>query len=182
MTARIVGIVLVAGCGSASGTFKFDRLHDPASMSAFVDGPDGGTVDRNDLHVVGRAEVEERFWGIVYGFVDITGDVDIGDRLNAQIKAKGGEALINLTATAAHCGMNNVFGFNWLPIWPGCVNGKVEGEIVRYVPRTGTAARPVPVRVVRPDEVGVTAAQLLARRVGALVAAAAQPMPPDGVP
>lgn len=167
--------LLLVGCGSASGTFKFDSLRYPASMSAFVHGPDGSMVNKGDLRVIGRVVVEERFWGIVYGWVDITGDVDIGDRLNEQIKAKGGDAVINLTATAAHCSMNNIFLLNWLPVWPGCVNAGIEGQVVRHVPRTGGAAdeEPIRVAVVRPDEIGGVVSRLLEDRVNALVAGAA---------
>jgi hypothetical protein len=80
-----------------------------------------------------------------------------------------------MKATAAHCALNLVPIVSLLPVWPGCVNGEIRGQIVKYMPRAG-AGEPAGARVavVAPREAGVLATRLLAREIDAL-AARAQP-------
>jgi hypothetical protein len=164
-------LLLCAACASGGGTFVFDDLRYPVSMSGRVHGADGVLVDPLDLRVVGRLEVHERFWGIVYGWVDVTGDVDVGQRINEEIRKSGGEAVVNMKATAAHCALNLAPIVSLLPVWPGCVNGEIRGQIVKYMPRAG-AGEPQGdrVAVVAPREAGVLAERLLAEEVNALAA------------
>lgn len=132
--ALIVAGAAQGGCSIASGTFVFDELEYPASMSSFVGGPDGSSVNKRDLRTVGTLEYEKSFWSIAYGLIAFTGDSEAGDELNQQIRDKGGDGVVNLTASAEPCRINNFFFMNWWPIWPACVTGKLSGEIVKYTP------------------------------------------------
>ncbi len=69
----------------------------------------------------------------------LTPTKDISKEINAQVARAGGDAVINLRISTAHCGSDFVPVLSWFPVWPGCTNVHVEGDIVRVVRRRNPA-------------------------------------------
>lgn len=124
------GLVL-AGCAGARGKVRFDTLEHPASMSGYLYGPDDRALSPRSLQVVGQFERRERMWGLMYSWIPLTGSVDLSQEINREVERAGGEGVINLSVTTDGCALNYIPAVSLLPLWPGCADVTVAGEIVR---------------------------------------------------
>ena len=100
-------------------------------MSGYLEGPDGRALSPRDLEVLGSFEHSERRWGLLYSFLPLGGDVDLSEAITQQIEAAGGEGMINMTVESEGCTLNYLPAVSLLPVWPGCADLRVSGEIVR---------------------------------------------------
>lgn len=129
-----ISIAAITGCGMAGsrGSMSLDNLAYPVSMSPFLYGPRGESVEKGkDLAVVGKFEYVKYHWGILYSAVALSGTGDIGEAINAEIARLHGDGMVNLTVTAKNGFLNSIPIFNLLPIWPGFTRLEVEGDIVK---------------------------------------------------
>ena len=123
--------LVAAGCAGARGNVRFDSLEYPASMSGYLYGPDDRTLSPLSLQVVSEFEHGGRMWGVLYSWVPLTRSLDVSDAINREIEQAGGEGVINLSVTTDGCAINYIPALSLLPIWPGCADVTVAGEIVR---------------------------------------------------
>jgi len=109
-------------------------------MSPVVPDRDGHYLTAEEQQKVGRVEANSRAWVIFWSLLPLIG-VDFSDEINQQVEDAGGEAVVNLKPSAAVPGFPDMFPgilfMHWLPIWPGSVQVKVEGDIVKSARRVG---------------------------------------------
>lgn len=133
----------LVGCAGARTNLVAPTAQYPISLSRGVRDTDGTLVPAERRKIVGHFKTKRKAWAMLYSFLSLTPSKDLSDDLNQQIKARHGDAIINLTVASATCGMNFVFLFDWLPIWPGCSNIEITGDIIQVLPAVASAA-PVP--------------------------------------
>lgn len=124
-------LCLLAGCAGGRGKITFDNLKYPASMSAFIYGDGNEMLSKGDLRVLDTFRYEKRFWGIFWSGIPLSSEKGIAEAINRKVEDAGGEGVINLAVTTSTCGINSLPLLSFLPVLPGCVNVKVEGEIVK---------------------------------------------------
>ncbi|MCA9589896.1 MAG: hypothetical protein KC657_31545 [Myxococcales bacterium] len=143
-SAAAIGALLCAsGCAGARTNVVAPNAAYPISMSQGVRDADGRLVARDRLTKLASLESRATAWSMLYSYVPLTPETDISDVVNAQVKAAGGDAVLNLRVMAGNCATQWFFGLNVLPFWPGCLNVRVEGDIVKVTrpARSRTAAR-----------------------------------------
>jgi hypothetical protein len=123
------------GCAGGRTTIQANEARYPVSLSPTVRDADGALLKKDQTKKVGTFKDERTAWGMLYSGVKLTPTKDISKQLNRQVKAVRGDAIVNLRIRTTHCGMNFVPLLNWLPVWPGCTNVYVEGDIVRVARR-----------------------------------------------
>ena len=143
----VAALALSCGCTvGAHGTVTANSARYPISLSSMVRDRDGEIVRGAELERVGRIRYEAKSWAMLWGLVELTDAHDISTVVNSEVQAAGGDAVINLTVATDSCGWNMLVYFNplhILPVWPGCVNLEVEGDIVRVKGRAPD--QPVPI-------------------------------------
>ena len=133
LTLLLLGVVGVStsGCAGGRGDVLFDSLEYPASMSGYLHGANGRPVSPESLKVVGEFKENTRLYGIGFSWVPITGTVDVSKAMNREIAAVDGEGVINLKVSSDGCMMNYMPVLSLLPLWPGCADVTIEGQIVK---------------------------------------------------
>jgi len=113
-----------------------------------------GSVPPDEMGVVGHVHHGTRFWAILYSLVGVSGDYDMSDPINAQVRAAGGDGVSGLAVTSDGCNWNGVPILDVLPFWPGCVDLSISGNIVKMKPkvRGATKLRPSKTQTQRPAE------------------------------
>lgn len=140
MRAAMMVAVAAAGCAGARTSVEAPGAKYPISMSRGVRDADGTLVPAERRKIVGRFETHRKAWGLVYALVPLTPSKDLSDDLNAQVAAAHGDAVIDLAVSSAPCGLNFAFLFDLLPIWPGCANLDITGDIIQVLPAVAPAA------------------------------------------
>jgi len=127
-----------AGCAMASV-----RMHagsdptGPISLTATVYDPAGEPLRVGDgLEVVAHFDHSERIWSLLFGAVPVSGDIDVTSIANAEMAKANGVAVVNLTIETTSNGMVKYIG-SLVPILPMYVFTRIEGDVVRVVPRAG---------------------------------------------
>jgi hypothetical protein len=133
---------MVTGCAGGRTTIQANTSKYPISMSRGIRDVDGSLVPRERRRIVGHVEWKGHAWSLVYSWVSLTPSQDISDAINKQVADLNGDAVINLNVASSTCAMNLVPILDWLPIWPGCANVKVTGDVIQVVP--GEAPPPPP--------------------------------------
>ena len=172
---HIVGIVaLVAflgGCAGGRGALAFDRLQFPVSSSPFIYGPDDRPYNPGELQPLGKMVWVERFWGLWWSWIPLSGTIDVSAPINAQIQRAGGDGIINLKVIVENCGMNYVPVFNMIPLYPGCAYVTITGDIVKMAamapPPAEGAPPPPPGAFIPKDKVK----QVISAKMNKLLAA-----------
>lgn len=123
--------LLLSACAGGRGDIRFDSLVYPASMSGYLNDSHQRVVSPKSLAVVGEFKEEARLWGAVFSWVPVTKTVDVSNAMNREIAAAGGEGMINVKVTSDGCAMNYVPVMSLLPMWPGCADVTIEGQIVK---------------------------------------------------
>jgi len=131
----------LVGCAGGRGDVRFDALRYPASMSGYLHDAKGRAVSPKSLAVVGEFKEETRLWGTGFSWVPVTGAVDVSDSMNREIAAAGGEGMINVKVVSEGCMLNYVPVVSLLPMWPGCADVTVEGQIVKQEQRGKSGTR-----------------------------------------
>ena len=131
-TALIVLLVaFLAGCAGGRGTVRFDSVKYPVSMSGYVYGPKQQALSPKSLKVVGEFSHSMRMWGVLFSLVPITGSVDVSDAINDAIAEHRGDGVINLKIRSEGCAVNYFPALSLMPIWPGCADVTIEGQVVK---------------------------------------------------
>ncbi|MBN1612160.1 MAG: hypothetical protein JW940_36350 [Polyangiaceae bacterium] len=126
--------VALAGCAGARSSMRFDHLEYPVSMSPYLVDGAGESRSPRELEVVGKVRYEETAWGMVYSAVRLTGEHDVSQPINQQVRAAGGDGVVGLTVVSDYCTLNYVPILPVLPFWPGCTDVSVTGKVVRIKP------------------------------------------------
>lgn len=136
----LISILFVAGCSGARGSMTLSSLNYPVSTSAFLYAEDNKTMlaTGKDLSVLTKFSYKKTAWGIMWSLVPLSGDSDIVESMNNEIKAAGGDGMTNFTVSVSGCALQrvnslflNMMGFN--PIIPNCTSLKISGDIVKQV-------------------------------------------------
>jgi hypothetical protein len=119
------------GCAGAMTSVVAPDAQVPVSMSRAVRDADGGLVTAERRKVVGHFHDEPTAWSLFYTAVALTPRTDISHSVNTQVAHSRGQAVTNLRVRNATCGLTYlVFPFGLLPIWPGCSNLEIDGDII----------------------------------------------------
>lgn len=125
--------LLLAGCIGSRQDVRFSTAQVPLSLSGQLLDARGEAVSGDELEVVGRLGASRRGWSIFWSLLPLQ-RIDFSREVNAQVAAVGGEGVINLLVTAEDgCtrSLNQVPLAALLPIFPGCTDVTISGEIVR---------------------------------------------------
>jgi len=129
----ICGVLLLAGCIGSRQDVRFSAVRVPMSLSGQLLDDKGAPVSGDNLEVVGRLGASRRGWSIFWSLLPLR-RVDFSREINAQVAAAGGEGVVNLQITSGDgCtrSINQVPFAVLLPIFPGCTDVTISGEIVR---------------------------------------------------
>lgn len=146
----IPGLVIVlaltgaTGCAGARMNIVAPTAEVPVSLSRGVRDAEGSLVPAERRKIVGHIEVKRKAWALVWSLVSLTPERDISDAVNEQVKRVNGDAVINLRIGAAQCSSNFAVFLDALPIWPGCANVTITGDIIQVAGAAPAAPPPVP--------------------------------------
>lgn len=127
----LLAVAPALGCAGARTTVVAPTAEYPVSMSQGVRDAGGELVSADRRQIVGHFEDHRTAWGLAYSYARLTPTKDLSDELNAQIKAAHGDAVINLKVASSPCVLNFVPVVDLLPLWPGCSNVTITGDIIR---------------------------------------------------
>jgi len=126
------------GCAGARTNITAPDSKYPVSLSRGVRDADGTLVPAERRIVVGHFETKSHPYSLFYSFLPLKPTTDISEEINQQVAAAGGDAVINLKVGSTQCWANWMLIFDILPIWPGCANVVIKGDIIKV--RPGAAA------------------------------------------
>ncbi len=141
MVVLFVVIAGAAGCAGARPQIRFDTAKVPVSMSKTVLGRDGRPLGVQEQFPVGRFTAKRTGYAVAYSFAQVS-PFDFSEELNRQVGEVKGDAVVNLQVSTEKSGCTclNIMPFiQALPIYPGCVEVSLEGDIIRSSPPTGAA-------------------------------------------
>ena len=124
----------LTGCAGASSDVVAPGAKVPISLSRAVRDADGAVVPQERQEVVGHFEKKSTSWGMAWSLVDLTPKTDLSPAVNEQVVRAKGDAVVRLAVRSKPCGLNFVPILAWLPIWPGCNDLVIGGDIVRVKP------------------------------------------------
>ena len=132
MSRAWMALALVACCGCAGARTEVvaPTATVPISLSHAVRDGDGTLVPADRREVVGAFHDERTAWGMLYSVVKLTPTKDISSQVNGAVATSGGDAVVNLRVASKSCALNYFFPLTILPLWPGCTNVTVDGDIV----------------------------------------------------
>ncbi len=127
-------ILLMSSCMvGGGGTVTFHRVQYPVSGNEQLLDQNGNGVEvSNSSTYRGRLKVEARFWSIIYGFMQLTDEKDLGPEINQQIEEMGGNAMVNAELKSSPCGWDHftvLIGI--LPFIPGCTHTELTGDVIK---------------------------------------------------
>mgnify|MGYP001570407948 CR=1 FL=1 len=136
----LIAILFIAGCAGARGNLTMSTLEYPVSTSAFLYAEDNKTMlaTGKDLTVVKKFEYDKTAWGIMWILAPLSGDSDVAEAINNEIKDSGGDGMTNFTVSVSGCAMqrfNSLFlnFIHIIPILPSCTSLEIGGDIVKQV-------------------------------------------------
>ena len=116
------------GCAGARSYVVAREALVPISMSDGLRGEDGKLLEKGQKHVVGEFSFDYRAWGMLWTAISFTGNKDISDEVNAQVKDAGGDAINNLEVRSGNCGWTL---FTVVGLLPSCSDVEIRGDIVK---------------------------------------------------
>lgn len=160
----LLSLLSLVGCAGARTTIIAQDARFPVSLSEGMRAPDGHVLEPGEMEVVGQFESKRTIWGMLYSIIPLTPTTDVSKEVDQQVEAAGGQAIVRLKTEAQHCAFNHFIVFSFIPIWPGCSNIVVSGDIIRYRP----SAPPVqtPAAVPPPPAVPPVAPKIIKRSKG----------------
>jgi len=129
----LLGGLLLSGCIGSRQDIRFSSAQVPLSLSGQLLDTKGTAVSGDELEVVGRLGASRRGWSIFWTFLPLR-RIDFSREVNAQVATAGGEGVINLLITSEDgCtrSLNQAPFAALLPIFPGCTDVTISGDIVR---------------------------------------------------
>ncbi len=133
--ALLLAAIAATGCAGARANVTAPTAAFPISLTHAVRGADGVILADADLAKVGTFSDEKTAIAIFYSALPVTGALDISDAVNAQVRAAGGDAVIDLQVHTKVCALDWILVMHLLPIWPGCTQVRAQGSIVKLVHR-----------------------------------------------
>lgn len=130
----ILPVLLLAGCIGARQEIGFADAAVPLSFSGELLDARGQSASGEQLEVVGRLGAKQRGWSLFWTLLPLK-RIDFSGEVNAQVAAAAGEAVINLQIVSQDgctLSLNQVPLAALLPIFPGCTDVALGGDIVRY--------------------------------------------------
>ena len=150
-SSRIMAVAVAAlapsvlGCAGARTTIEAPTAKYPVSMSRGVRDAEGSLVPADRRKIVGHFKEKRKAWAMLYSYLSLTPSKDLSDAINAEVAKVNGDAVVNLSVASATCGMNFAAILDILPIWPGCSNVEITGDIIQVLPASAPpAAEPTP--------------------------------------
>jgi hypothetical protein len=130
----LIGILLstMPACAGARVSVSAETAAYPISFSNAVRDKSGVLHAAPTLRKVGDFSAGKTAVGFIYSSVSLPGTWDISEEINRQVRAAGGEAVVNFRLAATQgCEVLNSFPLlNALPIWVGCAPFEAAGDIV----------------------------------------------------
>jgi hypothetical protein len=140
----LLATLTLSGCAGARGSVAFNKLEYPVSMSPYVESRSGRVLSPDDMQVVGEVKYETKIWGMGYSLIPLTGEEDVSEPINQQVRSVRGDGVSQLSVAADYCSLNHVPLLNVLPVWPTCVDVSIQGQIYRENPaRSSPGTLPV---------------------------------------
>jgi len=127
------------GCSGARSHVTAPTAEYPISMSDGIRDENGSAVPDEDKQVVGYFMYDYKAWGMWWRIISFTGDKDMSEEMNKQVKAAGGEGVINLSVKAENCTWNI---FTFVGLFPDCSTVRVRGNIIKRKPKAAVASTP----------------------------------------
>jgi hypothetical protein len=116
------------GCAGARSYVVAREASVPISMSDGLRGEDGKLLDKAQKHVVGEFSYDYRAWGMLWTAISFTGNKDISEEVDRQVKEAGGDAINNLEVRSGLCTWSI---FTIVGVLPSCANVEIRGDIVK---------------------------------------------------
>ena len=90
-------VTLLSSCMvGGGGTVTFHQVKYPVSGNEQLLDQNRSTVDvSKQSSYRGRLKISSRFWSIMYGFLQLTGEKDLGSEINQKIEELDGNAMLN---------------------------------------------------------------------------------------
>ncbi len=124
--------LVLTGCAGARSSIVMTDSTYPVSLSNGMRGPDGHLLDKSEMEVVGKLHDDRTAWGMFYSLIPLTPRLDLSKEVNGQVGAARGQAVVRLRTETRPCALDYFVILSFLPIWPGCANVNVDGDIIRY--------------------------------------------------
>ena len=133
----IAATALLSSCAvGGGGKLTFDYVRYPVSGNHKLLDRNGAEVDaKRSADLKGKVKIENRFWSIGYGFIQLSDDRDLGPDINQKVEEMGGNAIINAQLKSSPCGWDHftvLIGF--LPFIPGCSYTEFTGDVIQVSP------------------------------------------------
>lgn len=128
-------LALGTGCAGARTTLVADGSQYPISLSSSVRDADGDIVTSDRIEKVAAFRTAHTAVGMLYSGARLTPRTDISKAVNAQVAKARGDAIVNAKVKSSLCASDFVPLAGFIPVWPGCANIVVEGDIVRIRPK-----------------------------------------------
>ena len=127
-------IPLLAGCGGGELAVRAPRAEYPISFSRGVRDADGELVPESRRQVVGHFEWSRTKWTMFWKQVNLDGDADVSDAVNAQVAAVKGDAIVHFSVEpqvrlSTALLVQLIVGFI-----PSCSFTEFHGDIIRVLP------------------------------------------------
>ncbi len=123
---------LLSSCAGSKAVIKLEDLKYPASMSAYIYNSQGKILSvGSGLNKIGNWKFKKKFWSIGYSYLDLSGDSEVAESMNAAIREANGTGIVNFKAESERCGYSYIPIFPILPVFPECIDVKFEGDIVK---------------------------------------------------
>lgn len=129
----VLPFFLVA-CSGGRMTLGASNLEHPVSTSQGLYDPKFTLLGQDDYEVVGKVDFTVSKWTLFWSLVPLSSDPDLSQTLDSEIKAKGGDAIVNLTVTTGTTlggGVIVNFFSSIVPVLPGIVAANITGDIVK---------------------------------------------------
>lgn len=123
---------LVSCMGGSKGVVTFKESDFPVSMTTKTFIAKNRIAKANETYVVGFYKKEFKSWSTLWGFVNITGPIELGDDINNSVSKVKGDAVDHLMIKVKGGFYRYVPILSVLPFWPGEISGTVLGRIIRY--------------------------------------------------
>ena len=136
----LIAILFIAGCAGARGSMTLNTLDYPVSTSTYLYAEDNKTMlaTGKDLTLVKKFAYDTTAWGIMWSLAPLSGDGDISEAINNDIKDSGGDGMTNFTVSVSGCALQRFNSFllnliHIIPILPSCTSLEIGGDIVKQV-------------------------------------------------
>src|SRR4051812_15873576 len=130
------------GCGASSWVVA-EHAEYPVSMSGGLRDADGKILPAERKETVGHFEMHYKACSMLWRLISFTGDKDISDQVNGQVKAQSGDAIANLNVSSGGTVWNIL---TIVGILPDCSSVKINGDIVKVKPVATPAPAAVSIR------------------------------------